>query len=34
MRVTYLLGMPVGYYENIGVANMTGVEGKDENENL
>ena len=28
MRVTYLLGMPVGYYENIGVANMTGVEGK------
>jgi outer membrane cobalamin receptor len=28
MRVTYLLGMPVGYYENIGVANMMGVEGK------
>ena len=28
MRVTYLLGMPVGYYENIGLANMMGVEGK------
>ncbi|MDB9722465.1 MAG: TonB-dependent receptor [Fidelibacterota bacterium] len=28
MRVTYLLGMPVGYYENIGIANMMGVEGK------
>jgi len=28
MRVTYLLGMPVGYYENIGHANMMGFEGK------
>lgn len=28
MRVTYLLGMPVGFYENIGHANMMGIEGK------
>jgi hypothetical protein len=28
MRITYLLGMPVGYYENVGHANMMGVEGK------
>ena len=28
MRVTYLLGMPVGFYENVGHANMMGIEGK------
>jgi len=28
MRITYLLGMPVGYYENVGHANMMGFEGK------
>jgi len=28
MRVTYLLGMPIGYYENIGDADMSGFEGK------
>jgi hypothetical protein len=27
MRVTYLLGMPVGYYENIDLAQMSGFEG-------
>ncbi len=27
MRVTYLLGMPVGYYENVGIADMVGYEG-------
>ncbi|MEA1881333.1 MAG: TonB-dependent receptor plug domain-containing protein [Candidatus Marinimicrobia bacterium] len=28
MRVTYLLGMPVGFYENINIAQMSGFEGK------
>ncbi len=28
MRITYLLGMPVGFYENVGHASMTGLEGK------
>ncbi len=28
MRMTYLLGMPVGYYENVGTADMSGFEGK------
>ncbi|MBC8345298.1 MAG: TonB-dependent receptor plug domain-containing protein [Candidatus Marinimicrobia bacterium] len=27
LRLTYLLGMPVGYYENIGIADMMGFEG-------
>ena len=26
--MTYLLGMPVGYYENVGTADMSGFEGK------
>jgi outer membrane cobalamin receptor len=28
MRITYLLGMPIGYYENIGHADMMGFEAK------
>ena len=28
MRITYLLGMPVGYYENVGTADMMGFEVK------
>lgn len=28
MRATYLLGMPVAFYENINLAKMTGIEGK------
>ena len=27
LRLTYLLGMPIGYYENIGIADMMGFEG-------